>query len=147
MTDCIRLTTKEDYIRRVNIVRNYVYSNVDKDICLAELATLSAFSPYHFHRIMKAFLGEPIGAFIIRTKMEAAAKQLRFTENTISDIAYSVGYDTPSSLTKAFVKLYGISPSEFRTIKNYKIMTEQNPTVMLNLSRSEERRVGDEGRH
>lgn len=44
---------------------------------------------------------------------------------TISNIAYSVGYDVPSSLTKSFVKLYGISPTEFRKTKSYQVMTTQ----------------------
>lgn len=41
---------------------------------------------------MKAFLGEPIGTFIVRTRTEAAARLLRYSSTSISDIAYRIGY-------------------------------------------------------
>lgn len=130
-----RLTTQEDYMQRVNRVVEHVRAHLDSEINLVTLAELSAFSPFHFHRIMRGYLGEPIGAFIIRQRVEAAAKLLRYSEMTISDIAYSVGYDMPSSLTKAFVKLYGISPTDFRKTKNYQIMTTQTIKPTIKLSR------------
>ena len=77
----------------------YIREHLDKEIDMRRLAVLSAFSPFHFHRIMRAYLKEPIGAFIIRTRVETAAKLLRYTDLPVADIAYRVGYDTPSSLT------------------------------------------------
>ncbi len=130
-----RLTTQEDYMQRVDKVVEYIRAHLDSEIDLATLAELSAFSLFHFHRIMRGYLGEPIGAFIVRQRVEAAAKMLRYTQIAISDIAYSTGYDVPSSLTKAFVKLYNISPSEFRKTKNYQIMTTQTKKPAVKLSR------------
>ena len=43
-----------------------------------------------FHRIMKAFLGEPVGTFIVRTRTEAAARLLRYSDMPIADIAYRI---------------------------------------------------------
>ena len=128
-----RLTTSEDYQRRIDIIVNYIREHLDSPIDLATLAELSAFSPFHFHRITKAYLGEPIGAFIVRTRVETAAKLLRYSDMDVSDIAYKVGYDTPSSLSKAFVKLFGVSPVNYRKTNNYYLMTQvsQNPAVKL----------------
>lgn len=131
-----RLTTQEDYKRRVDLVAQYVREHLDSEIEVRTLARLSAFSPFHFHRIMRAYLGEPIGAFIVRTRLEMAAKLLRYSDMSVSEIAYRVGYDTPSSLTKSFSKLFGISPSGYRLTKNYQIMTTQKPKVEIKLSRA-----------
>ena len=130
-----RLTTSEDYKRRIDLIINYVREHLDSPIDLGTLAELSAFSPFHFHRITKAYLGEPIGAFIVRTKVETAAKLLRYSDMNISDIAYKVGYDTPSSLSKAFVKIFKISPTNYRITKNYDIMTERLAKQDVKLSR------------
>ncbi|MPM72627.1 HTH-type transcriptional activator RhaS [bioreactor metagenome] len=130
-----RLTTEEDYRRRVNLVIEYVRKNLDSEIDINILAELSAFSPFHLHRILRGYLGEPIGAFIVRTRVEAAATLLRYSDMAISDIAYRVGYGTPSSLTKAFVKQMKISPTEYRTTKNYRIMTTQSPRPAVNLTK------------
>lgn len=130
-----RLTTEEDYRRRVNLVIEYVREHLDSEMNICTLAELSAFSPFHLHRIMRGYLGEPIGAFIVRTRVETAATLLRYSDIAISDIAYRVGYGTPSSLTKAFVKLMKISPTKYRTTKNYQIMTTQSLRTELNLSK------------
>ena len=131
-----KLTTNEDYKRRIDLIINYVREHLDNTIDLNTLAELSAFSPFHFHRITKAYLGETIGAFIIRTRVETAAKLLKYSDINISDIAYQVGYDTPSSLNKAFVKLFGISPAKYRVTKNYSIMTQVHPKLEVKLSRA-----------
>ena len=89
---------------------------------MKSLAKISHFSPFYFHRIMKAFLGEPIGTFIVRTRTETAARLLRYTDLPIADIAYRIGYSSSSSLSKVFKQFYGISPLEYRNNKNFVIM-------------------------
>lgn len=115
-------TTKEEYQKCVNVVIEYINQHLGEDIDLKSLARVSNFSPFYFHRIMKAFLGEPIGTFIVRTRTEAAARMLRYSDIPIADIAYRIGYSSPSSLSKVFKQLYGISPLEYRNNKNFVIM-------------------------
>ncbi len=118
-------TTTDDYQQRVNRVVEYIRLHLSEEIDLRRLAGISAFSPYHFHRILTAYLGEPVGEFIVRTRLETAARLLRYTELSVSEIAYRVGYDTPSSLSKAFRKSFGISPRMFKTNKTIPAMIEK----------------------
>jgi AraC-like DNA-binding protein len=53
---------------------------------------------------MKAFLGEPLGAYILRVRLETAARLLRYSDLTVEQIAYSIGYEVPSSLSKSLYK-------------------------------------------
>ena len=128
-----RLSTKEDYLKRVNIVIEYINKHLDEDIDLEKLADISNFSKWHFQRMMRACLGEPIGIYIIRTRVETAAKLLRYSEMSVSEIAWQVGYNTPSSLSKVFRMFYRISPSEYRNNKNYTIMKPIRLNENLNL--------------
>ncbi|MGL4807048.1 MAG: helix-turn-helix domain-containing protein, partial [Bacteroidales bacterium] len=130
-----KLTTQEDYLKRVDRVIEYVRAHIDTEISIQRLAELSAFSTFHFHRVMRAYLGEPIGAFIVRERALRAAKLLRYTHMPVADIAYKVGYDMPSSLSKSFVKFFGISPSKYRQTKNYQIMTTQKLSAEVKLSK------------
>ena len=91
-------TTREEYQKCVNAVVDYINLHLGEEIDLKSLAKISHFSPFYFHRIMKAFLGEPIGTFIVRTRTEAAARLLRYSDLPIADIAYRIGYSSPSSL-------------------------------------------------
>ena len=69
-------TTQEEYQKCVNAVVDYINLHLGEEIDLKSLARISHFSPFYFHRIMKAFLGEPVGTFIVRTRTEAAARLL-----------------------------------------------------------------------
>lgn len=126
-------STREEYQKRINKIIEYISNHLDQDIELNTLAEISGFSPFHLHRIIKAFLGEPVGSFIVRMRIETAARLLRYTEVPIQEIAYRVGYDVPSSLSKIFRQFYDISPNEYRNNKNYHIMKplQVSPEVKL----------------
>ena len=126
-------TTREEYLKRLNIVIEYINHNLGEAIDLKTLSEISNFSEYHFHRIFKAFIREPLGSYITRLRLEAAAHQLRYSESSIETIAYNVGFEVPSSLSKSFKQLYGISPREYRADKNYFIMRKEelNPEFKL----------------
>ena len=129
-----RTSTTEEYQRCVNVVVEYINNHLGEEIDLKKLAEISHFSPYHFHRIMKAFLGEPLGVFIVRTRVETAAQLLRYSSMSVSDIAYRIGYGSPSSLSKVFKQFYGISPNEYRNNKEHVIMKPMKMNPQLDVA-------------
>ncbi|WP_315052178.1 AraC family transcriptional regulator [Capnocytophaga leadbetteri] len=125
--------TYNDYIQRINKVVAYINNHLDETLDLKTLANEAALSDFHFHRIFKALKGEAIGGYITRLRLEATARLLRYTSLTIEEIAFNIGYETPASLSKAFKKQYGISPTEYRTNKDTYIMKKEiiNPDLAL----------------
>ena len=125
--------TYNDYIQRINKVVTYINNHLDETLDLKTLANEAALSDFHFHRIFKALKGEAIGGYITRLRLEATARLLRYTALTIEEIAFNIGYETPASLSKAFKKQYGISPTEYRTNKDTYIMKKEiiNPDLAL----------------
>ncbi len=128
--------TKNSYFECINKVLIHVHNNLGEKMDLQMLAEIANFSPFHFHKIMRAYLRESIGSYIIRVRMETAANLLAYSSETISDIAYRIGYDTPAAFTKAFQKRFGTSPSDYRQnrgslklekvlLSNFKIKTMQ----------------------
>lgn len=116
------MNVQETYAYRINIVLEHINKHLGDEIDLARLAEISHFSPYHFHRIFKGIVGEPVGAFIVRMRVESAARLIRYSSLSIEEIAYKVGYQAPSSLTKVFKQFYDISPNQFRNNQNFVIM-------------------------
>ena len=111
--------THKLYAERVNVVVHYINEHLHEKLEVKQLADLSHFSPYHFHRIIRVFLGESLGAYISRTRVETGAKLLRYSSHSIEEIAYSVGFETPSSFSKAFKKHFNITPTYYRTNKAF----------------------------
>lgn len=128
-----RTSTTDGYRKQINIIIEYINNHLDGPIELAKLAEISHFSPYHFHRITRAFMGEPIGAYIVRIRLETAARLIRYTELPVSEIAYRVGYDVPASLSKSFKQQYGISPMEYRNNKDFTIMQTEKKDMPVNI--------------
>ena len=87
----IKTTTKTEYQQRMNVLVEYINNHLGEDIDLNKLAEISGFSRWHFHRIFAEFLGEPVGTFIVRMRVETAARLLRYTEIPVKEIAYKVG--------------------------------------------------------
>jgi AraC family transcriptional regulator len=112
-----RLTTKTAYQERINKVLLHIDRHLGEDLKLEELASIAHFSPYHFHKIMRAYLRESLGSYIIRVRLDTAASLLFYSDTAVSDIAYRIGYDTPAAFTKAFQKRFGTSPSDYRQNK------------------------------
>ena len=125
--------TYNDYVQRINKVVAYINNHLDETLDLKTLANEAALSDFHFHRIFKALKNEAIGGYITRLRLEATARLLRYTSLTIEEIAFNIGYETPASLSKAFKKQYGISPTEYRTNKDTYIMKKEiiNPDLAL----------------
>jgi AraC family transcriptional regulator len=104
-----------DYRRRICRAMNLISANLDRDLSLQEIAAESAFSPFHFHRIFKAVVGETVGAFTRRLRLESAASRLQSpVEVDITTIALDCGFATSQSFAKAFRQHFGCSPSEYR---------------------------------
>ncbi len=106
-----------DYHQRINKVLNYLQENLSNKLSLQELASIGSFSPFHFHRLMRAYLSEPLGTYLKRLRLEKAARLLLFTDNPITEISERIGYETPSSFTAAFHKQFGFSPKDYRLNK------------------------------
>ena len=125
--------TYNDYVQRINKVVAYINNHLDETLDLKTLANEAALSDFHFHRIFKALKGEAIGGYITRLRLEATARLLRYTALTIEEIAFNIGYETSASLSKAFKKQYGISPTEYRRNKDTYIMKKEiiNPDLAL----------------
>jgi YesN/AraC family two-component response regulator len=71
------------------------------------------FSKTHLNRKLKAITDLSIHAFILNLRLKRAAQLLKKKAATVSEIAYSVGFESPSNFARAFRAHYGQSPRDF----------------------------------
>jgi AraC family transcriptional regulator len=89
----------------------------EPDLDGAGLAARAYLSRYHFARLVRAALGEPPGAFRRRVLLERAAFRLTTGSENVIGIAAEAGYASPDAFTRAFVRGYGATPSDYRRRK------------------------------
>lgn len=112
----------------------YIEDNLDKKIELEELAGKVYLSKYHFHRIFHAGMGEPVAEYIRRRRLAEAAGELLNTDKKIIDIALKYQFGSQESFTKAFKKIYGIPPREFRRSRINTVVVNSNSRGASQLS-------------
>src|SRR5579862_9158696 len=130
-----------EYTQRIDRVIDYLRGNLDRPLKLAELANVACLSEFHFHRIFTAVSGETLNNFTNRLRLEKAARLLRYSEQSLTEIALDCGFSSSATFSRAFRSGYDTSPSEFRKsgeIKKSKICKELFPKDEYGLPMSAE---------
>ena len=110
---------REEYISRINRVIDYIEDNITEELSLKKLSHVANFSAFHFHRIFRAIVGEPLNQFIQRVRLEKAAmKLIGQSKLTITEIALECGFSSSSSFARAFREHFNVSASEWREQMN-----------------------------
>src|SRR5580658_7902808 len=109
-----RPRANSEYTRRINRVIDHLRANLDRPVKLKELARVACFSEFHFHRIFGAVAGETVNQFTNRLRLEKAARLLRFSRQSLTDVAMDCGFSSSATFSRAFRSGYDTSPSQFR---------------------------------
>jgi AraC family transcriptional regulator len=105
----------EDYRRRFRRVLEYIDTYLDGDVSVERLSAVAAFSKYHFHRQFSHLFGIGVYRYVLLVRLKRAAYQLAFRhQERIIDVALGAGYESHEAFSRAFKKVVGQTPSEFR---------------------------------
>ncbi len=106
--------SRQIYLDRINHVMDFISGHLDEPLPLDRLARLAHFSPFHFHRLFRAIVGEPLHVFIRRLRLESAVKVMKYGPRaTLTEVAFRSGFASSSDFSKAFKQAYGFRPSQF----------------------------------
>ena len=89
----------------------------NNDYHVNELSMEMGLSRVHFYRKFKELTSMTPKDYFKETRLNEAAKLLEEDQHSISEIAYMIGFNTPSSFTVAFKGFYGVSPKEYKGSK------------------------------
>lgn len=100
----------EQFIKRLMKVINEHLS--DEEFSIEELGKESAMSRGQIYKKVKALTGKSPSLFLRSIRLSKAKRMIKDRQGTISEIAYSVGFNSPSYFTKCFNEEYGYPPTE-----------------------------------
>lgn len=114
---------------RVPIVIEFMNSNLERRIALAELAEAANLSPSHLSHLFKTQTGRSPGEYLRRLRMEKAGHLLATSLLGVKQIMAMVGYTETSNFVRHFRRYFAIAPSEYRKRTYNERMTEANRKI------------------
>lgn len=112
---CMPLEEKQTYdTNLLTDIIHYCYDNYMEDISLQSLANALHVSHYYISHIFNERLHISFRDYINSLRIGKACEMLKRNEQTITEIAFEVGYNSTRTFDRCFTKIEGVSPKEYR---------------------------------
>jgi len=92
----------------------HIESNLARRITVAELAQVVCLSPSHFHAQFKDSVGLTPHQYLLKSRLNRAARLLRESPLPLVRIAEECGFSSQSALTTATRRYLGLTPKKLR---------------------------------
>jgi AraC family transcriptional regulator len=110
----LKSSTREEILKRMMVVSDYIHAHLDEDLSLEELANVGCISKFHFLRLFKIAFDKTPYQFINEERVRKGRRMIQHTRFTINEIAHSLGFSNPSSFSRMFFNQTGVYPTQLR---------------------------------
>jgi len=108
--------TRLEILRRLNLAKEYLYANYDKNVSLESIANYACLSVNHLLRTFKLAYNQSPHQFLIQIRLQRAQLLLEKTEYPVYEIVNMVGFKCTSSFIRLFRNRYQTTPLKYRNI-------------------------------
>ncbi|WP_319482246.1 helix-turn-helix domain-containing protein [uncultured Draconibacterium sp.] len=99
----------------INKAKQFILNNLENDkFGVSELASEMGLSRSQFLRKIKSVTGKSANKFIRDIRLEESISLIENDDHTVSEIAYKVGFSSPSYFNKCFHDKYGCTPGDYK---------------------------------
>jgi AraC family transcriptional regulator len=101
---------------RFSDVVAWIEQQLDHPLTLEQVAARAGLSPYHFSRLFTARMGRSVMAYVRGRRLVRCARRLCHEPGLkLVDLAFDGGFESQEAFTRAFKRLFGVSPGRFRS--------------------------------
>ena len=94
----------------------WIEQRLDGPLTLEQVAARAGLSPYHFSRLFTARMGRSVMAHVRGRRLVRGARRLCDEPDLkLVELALDCGFESQEAFTRAFKRVFGVSPGRFRT--------------------------------
>lgn len=108
----------------IQSVTDYIYKNIDKHFTLKQMADECGYNQDYIYRTISNELGMTCVQYINSIRFEEAKKLIQYTELSISEICWNLGFDSLQYFSRFFSQRARMSPSEYLKTHRNKVRTD-----------------------
>lgn len=120
---------------QVALAQRLLLNDLRADQSLQQIAAHCGLSRSYFEKAFKASLGAPPHQWLVRQRIQRAARMLEQTSDGIGAIAVSCGFTDQSHFTRVFRTMVGLSPAAWRRQRKAGLAPPWMPAVAPRSSR------------
>ena len=98
-------------------VKRWVDENIEGKLSLSEIAGRLGYSYFYTTKKFHEIEGVSFREYLSRRKIQNAAVDLYTTTERMVDVAVKYGYSSQESFTRAFIKVFGVTPAVYRRMQ------------------------------
>lgn len=93
---------------------DYIKQNTHINLKVSDVADYFGYNEKYLSHLFSNIAGIPLKQFILNVKMDAANFMLTDTNSSIKEIAFALGFVDSHNFAKAYKKIAGLTPTEYR---------------------------------
>lgn len=100
--------------KHINACKEYIYAHIKERITIEDLADALGVSSSYLSRLFKKETGVSVSAYIRNRKIDMAKNLLRFSNDSMIDIANRLSFSSQSHFIQQFREVVGMTPKKYR---------------------------------
>ncbi|CCJ33468.1 diguanylate cyclase domain-containing protein [Caloramator australicus] len=110
---------EKQVIERIQEAIDFIEEHLEDKIYVEDIAKIAFMSLSSFYSIFSLILGTTVKDYVRKRRLSLAAYFLVYTNLSILNIAVKFGYEGYEPFSRAFKKLFGVSPKKYREFRKY----------------------------
>src|SRR5262245_33356597 len=112
----VSLSAQASEIASIRELQIWIAEHLAKKLSVETLAERMAMSVRNFERVFTREVGTTPSQYVLRTRVEAARRQLERTDRGLKQVASAAGFGSVDVMRRAFVRALGITPRRYREL-------------------------------
>ena len=100
--------------KHINACKEYIYAHIKERITIKDLADALGVSASYLSRLFKKETGVSVSAYIRNRKIDMAKNLLRFSNDSMIEIANRLSFSSQSHFIQQFREVVGMTPKKYR---------------------------------
>ncbi|MBY0482703.1 MAG: AraC family transcriptional regulator [Chitinophagaceae bacterium] len=117
--------------KRIVQAKLFIDANYAENIDLSNISDEAYFSKFHFTRLFKTIYGKTPHQYLTSVRIENAIRLFR-SNKPVSEVCYSIGFESLTTFSGLFKRIVGVSPSAYLSQQQeMKVQINKTPLAFI----------------